>query len=301
MYHIEPHIIPDIYQYDKNVRLAIDELVYMEKDIVNYSIIHIDNILISNIFIETRLLIANRINDIILNKIMKLERISKRYIALGYNPPVYFVCGIDNRIKIVQVGFNNKFNNCIDTAIINDNVDILVLGDCEHHPREIVLPDNIELRINTIKYNNTFIKNIEHIKGLINDYVDSESDVDLRVDKHIIFDRLESRTLGLKCLKSIETIEIKNTTNVEVLKGFVINAVDTLILNEKITKLRNFGFDSDRHNDLVKIITPLKEIYLNGYIATYDEKTDSYKIPNNETVILETCLVLDKERYKELV
>lgn len=303
-------MITDWEKYNKYEKRALRELNYMSKCYINYDLLYVNDKLISNVFIEDKVIssniedkeiISNKMDNIILNKLMKLGRIANKYTALGYNPPIYFVCYINNKIKIIQVGFQNKFNNCIDVSVIDNNIDLLILNDSLCCPKEIVLPDNIELRITSDKYNNTLIKNIDHIIKLDIDYDFAflENTVRLKVDEHLIFDRITNKELDMKFFKNAKTIEIKKSTNVERVRNITVNELNTLILNENIHELFDIHVNYNKDTKLCNIITPLLQLRLNGYNLKYNSNTMKYEtlnkmveILNHELIIFCECLKL---------
>lgn len=233
---------------------------------------NIDNKSIKYIYTVNRLY-THIVNSSIIDKVIKLDRINKKYNLLGYNGIVYLIYEICNNININILGFNNNMKNYASSIRIPKNIYKMSLTKLngENKPKEIILPDNIILYVRSDDYSKVKLKNIGHVSKIFNPEAG-----DIFVDKSIVFDRLEMVQYNLRKLIGGESIEFTESCNVETLIIKQDN-LRKLKLNHKIKDLTirdtyrtivvhtKNGVKIYRADDeeKINIFTPLENININ--------------------------------------
>lgn len=232
----------------------------------------IDNKDIKHIYTVGRLY-TKILNSSIIEDIIRLDRINKKYNVLGYNGIIYLIYDICNTLTINALGFDNSMNNYASSISIPENIYKMSLTKLngENKPKEIILPDNIILYVRSDDYSKVKLKNIGHARKIFN-----PEEGNILVDKSIIFDRLEVIQYNLRKLIGGESVEFTESCNVETLIIKQDN-LRKLKLNHKIKDLTirdtyrtivvhtKNGVKIYRANDKEKIniFTPLENININ--------------------------------------
>lgn len=257
----------------------------LNKDLIRLSINKKE---IKYIYLDKKLL--EKCESEIINTVLELDRIIKRHIILGENPPCYLIINTTNNkgYTIINIGFINLFSNTIDNAIINSKADAayidksINIGTLEIN--KFTLPDNCELYIG--KSYDALVDNVGHCKIVGSKrpgyYVKYSIDPNTR---ELIFDRLEQSMLDMGYITNIDRVVIKSSCLVTSVIYIVSNSISEVILNYKIDSFTTYENRNEfRNNDRIIVKTPLNKLIVNNVAVTYNEKDKKYYDSSNNLV-----------------
>lgn len=257
----------------------------LNKDLIRLSINKKE---IKYIYLDKKLL--EKYESEIIKTVLELDRIIKRHIILGENPPCYLIINTTNNkgYTIINIGFINLFSDTIDNAIINSKADAVYIDKTKDadaiNIREFTLPDNCELYIG--KSYNALVNNVGHCKIVYSKrpgyYVKYSIDPNTR---ELVFDRLEQSMLDMMYITNVDKVVIKSNCLVTSVIYIASNSISEVVLNYKIDSFTTYeNREEFRNNDRIIVKTPLNKLTVNNIGVTYNEKDKKYYDSSNNLV-----------------